>query len=175
MNEFSKQVITHSIQSAASNVIMDWNNAADDAFSQWKHDYNKEYYETHKDQWEIYNNPELKKELEDKIKAATGEMTNQAIDTATNAVTNYFEEHKDEIAKKAVDSLEVTANSAISVGKEILNEIGRRAKDSWNIGVDTLMNKAKKAKSEFQSAFNSGMDSIISGVKSFASLWKSGW
>jgi hypothetical protein len=45
----------------------------------------------------------------------------------------------------------------------------------WNNAADTLMNKAKKAKNEFQSAFNSGMDSIISGVKSFASLWKSGW
>lgn len=43
-------------------------------------------------------------------------------------------------------------------------------KDQW---VD--YNNPDKAKSDFQSSFNSGMDSIISGVKSFASLWKSGW
>lgn len=175
MNNLCITVLCHKLETLPEKPYMDWNNASDSAFAEWKKAYNEEYYQTHKDQWKIYNDPELKSELENKVQQGVSNMANQALDTATTAATNYLETHKEEIAKQAVDKLEIVAASAMSVGKEILSEMKRRAQDSWNVGVDTIINKAKKAKNDFQSSFNSGMDSIVSGIKSFTSLWKSGW
>jgi vacuolar-type H+-ATPase subunit H len=174
-NTLCKQILVH-----AGFSIENWGIPGTPEFAENKALYNQWYYSTHKDQWVDYNNPDkqrenVKSELERQIEDGVQNLTNQAIGSAQQAATNYLETHKEEIARKAVDSLEVVGQSAMSVGKEILNEMKRRAKDYWNIGVDTIVNKAKKAKSDFQSSFNSGMDSIISGVKSFASLWKSGW
>ena len=161
--------------------IDDWGKVGTETFKQAKHDYNVGYYQRNKEKWKPIDEQlqdkanEIEEQLHGRVNETLDNLSTQAINSATAMAANYLDSHKEEIAKRTVDSLETIGKSAISVGKEILNEMKRRAQDSWNVGVDTIISKAKKAKNNFESAFNSGMDSIVSGVKSFASLWKSGW
>lgn len=159
---------------------IDWNNPEDSAFSNWKHDYNVNYYSEHKDQWLVYNDPSRKgssADLEKMIKEGAQRLIDnpEQARAAINSAATFLEANKEEIASKSLDALELGMNQAVEIGKAILKEAKKRYIEDWSIGVDTIKNKAKQAKSSFQNSFNSGMDTIVSGLKSFASAWKAGW
>lgn len=159
---------------------IDWNNPEDSAFSLWKQAYNEKYYDEHKDQWLVYNDPSRNgssADLEKMIKEGAQRLIDnpEQARAAINSAATFLEANKEEIASKSLDALEFGMNQAVEIGKAILKEAKKRYIEDWGIGVDTIKNKAKQAKNSFQSSFNSGMDTIVSGLKSFASAWKAGW
>lgn len=168
-NTLCKQILVH-----AGFSIENWGIPGTPEFAENKSAYNHWYYTTHPEKWkpedEIHEKEdEIQKKLEEYLNSESERLINMGGESMTKAASNigpmaskYLEEHKEEIAKAAVDSLEQTASSSIKVGKAILSEMFTRSKNRLNEKVSSITSSIKSAANKVADGF----DRLIGKIKS---------
>ena len=185
-NTLCKRILVH-----AGFSIENWGIPGTPEFAKNKSAYNHWYYTTHPEKWkpedelkgdgiqkkkkwkpedELHEKEdEIQKKLEEYLNSESERLINMGGETMTRAASNigpmaskYLEEHKEEITKAAVDSLEQTASSSISVGKAILSEMFTRSKNRLNEKVSSITSSIKSAANKVADGF----DRLIGKIKS---------
>lgn len=171
MNKYVKSSLAHE-----GFHIENWGTPGTEEFAKNKSEYNHWFYTTHPQYWKKDVDDELHKKedetqkmLEEYLNSESERLINMGGDTMTRAASNigpkaskYLEDHKDEIAKAAVDSLEQTASSSVKVGKAILSEMFTRSKNRLNEKVSAITASIKNTANKIADGF----DKLIGKIKS---------